>query len=59
MILLQILIQASFDWIRDLLAELVGRCIGAFVAERRKRKRLKSGKGRHGGISKEPTPTET
>jgi hypothetical protein len=59
MTLLQILIQAAFDWIRDLLAELLGRCIGAFVAERRKHKRAKSGKGRHGGISQEPSATET
>jgi hypothetical protein len=59
MMLLQILVQASFDWIRDLLAELLGRCIGAFVAERRKRKRVKLRKGRRSGISQEPSPTET
>jgi hypothetical protein len=55
MMLLQILIQAAFDWIRDLLAELLGRCIGAFVAKRRARK----GKGHQRETSEEPTPTET
>lgn len=59
MMLLEILIQASFDWIRDLLAELLARCLGAFVAERRKRARAKSRKGHPGDISKDPPPTET
>src|SRR5665213_508031 len=57
MILLQVLIQASFDWIRDLLAELLSRCIGAFVANRRKHTRAKSGKARHREISKPPAET--
>jgi hypothetical protein len=57
MIMLQVLIQASFDWIRDLLAELLSRFIGAFAAKRRKHKRAKSGS--RGGISKEPSVTET
>jgi hypothetical protein len=59
MMLLQILIQASFDWIRDLLAELLGRCIGAFVAERRKHKRAKPGKGSRSGISQEPSASQS
>jgi hypothetical protein len=57
MMLLQILIQASFDWIRDLLAELLGRGIGAFVANRRKRTRVKSGKARRREILKPPAET--
>jgi len=59
MMLLQILFQAALDWIRDLLAELLSRCIGAFVTERRKRARAKSGKGRREGISKEHSVPET
>ena len=54
MMLLQILIQAAFDWIRDLLAELLGRCIGAFVAERRTRK----GKSRQRETPEEPMRKE-
>jgi hypothetical protein len=54
MMLLQILIQAAFDWIRDLLAELLGRCIGAFVAGRRTRK----GKGRQRETSERPMRKE-
>lgn len=55
MMLLQIFIQAAFDWIRDLLAELLSRCIGAFVAERRSRK----GESRKLETAEEPMPTET
>ena len=48
MMLLKTLIQAASDWIRDLLAELLGRCIGVFVAERSKHKRAKLPKRRRG-----------
>lgn len=39
MAFIQIIVAALFNWIRDLLAELLGRGIGAVVAERRKRRR--------------------
>jgi hypothetical protein len=45
MMFLELFMQSVGNWLRDVVAELLGRCIGATVSGLRKRKRAQSKNG--------------